>query len=63
MTTRLGAALAFVLGQETIDRVVIGVQGSSELEQVAANAMQRPDLKGAETVASADPILVNPAVW
>lgn len=62
-TTPLSAALGFVLAQDAIDRVVVGVQSLAELKQVVASAEECPELSGAERVASDDPLLVNPAKW
>lgn len=62
-TTQLDAALEFVLGQDAIDRVVVGVQRMSELEEVVAASARHPDMMGANRVASNDPVLINPAKW
>lgn len=62
-TTQLAAALKFVLGQNAIDRVVVGVQKKSELDEVVAASLRQPRLMGAHHIGSNDPILINPAKW
>lgn len=62
-TTPLAAALEFVLGQDAIDRVVVGVQKKSELDEVVAASLRHPELMGAHHIGSNDPILINPAKW
>lgn len=62
-TSQLDAALQFVLGQDAIDRVVVGVQQMSELEEAVAASLRRPDMAGVNRVGSTDPILINPAKW
>lgn len=62
-TTPLSAALGFVLAQDAIDRVVVGVQSLVEFKQVVASAKECPDLVDAHDIASEDQALLNPSRW
>jgi len=62
--SRLALCLRFVLDQPVIDRVIVGVTGVAELQQIlvaATDATPLPD--GLAALASDDPRLVNPALW
>jgi aryl-alcohol dehydrogenase-like predicted oxidoreductase len=62
--SRLALCLRFVLDQPAIDRVVVGVTGLAELQQIVAAAMNAAPLPGGlAALASDDPRLVNPALW
>jgi len=62
--SRLTLCLRFVLDQPAIDRVIVGVTGVGELQQILAAAVDATPLPdGLATLASGDPRLVNPALW
>ena len=62
--SRLALCLRFVLAQPPIDRVIVGVTGMAELQQVLAAATDVAPLpQGLAALASGDPHLVNPALW
>jgi aryl-alcohol dehydrogenase-like predicted oxidoreductase len=62
--TRLALCLRFVLDQPVIDRVIVGVTGLAELQQILAAATNTTPLpEGLAALASDDPHLVNPALW
>lgn len=62
--SRLALCLRFVLVQPAIDRVIVGVTGMAELQQIlAAAADVTPLPPGLGALASDDPRLVNPALW
>ncbi len=62
--SRLALCLRFVLDQPVVDRVVVGVTGVAELQQILAAAVDVTPLPdGLAALASDDPRLVNPALW
>jgi aryl-alcohol dehydrogenase-like predicted oxidoreductase len=62
--SRLALCLRFVLDQPVIDRVIVGVTGVAELQQIlAAAADPAPLPEGLAALAGDDPRLVNPALW
>jgi len=62
--SRLALCLRFVLDQPVIDRVIVGVTGLAELQQILAAATDATPLpEGLASLASDDPRLVNPALW
>jgi aryl-alcohol dehydrogenase-like predicted oxidoreductase len=62
--SRLALCLRFVLDQPVIDRVIVGVTGVAELQQILAAATDATPLPdGLAALASDDPRLVNPALW
>jgi len=61
--SRLALCLRFVLAQPAIDRVIVGVTGMAELQQILAAATDVAPLpQGLAALASGDPRLVNPAL-
>ncbi len=62
--SRLALCLRFVLDQAMVDRVIVGVTGVAELQQIlAAAADPTPLPDGLAALASDDLHLVNPALW
>ena len=62
--SRLALCLRFVLEQTAIDRVIVGVTGLAELQQILAAATDATPLPaGLASLASDDQSLVNPALW
>ena len=62
--SRLALCLRFVLDQPVIDRVIVGVTGLGELQQILAAATDVTPLpEGLASLASDDPGLVNPVLW
>lgn len=61
--TPLQAALGFVLAQQAIDRLVVGVQSAKELQEICEASQQPLDLTGTGSVASSDLQLLNPGLW
>lgn len=57
------AALAFVLEQPLIDRVVIGVQDRAQLDEALSAARHSHVLGATDLVACDDPRLLNPSLW
>jgi aryl-alcohol dehydrogenase-like predicted oxidoreductase len=62
--SRLALCLRFVLDQPVVDRVIVGVTGVAELQQILAAATDATPLPdGLAALASDDPRLLNPALW
>lgn len=61
---RLALCLRFALAQPAIDRVIVGVTGMAELQQILAAATAATPLPDVlHVLASDDERLVNPALW
>lgn len=66
MTTPLQACLRFALGQPLVSRVVVGVDGQAQLQEILASATANGGASAAsppDTLASSDPDLINPSRW
>jgi len=62
--TKLGACLSFVLGEPSIDSVVIGVNSKDQLIELIAAAKSSPMLPGqTEACAWPDPQMLHPGNW
>lgn len=59
----LELALAAVLGEPAIDRVVVGVDGPEQLEEIIAAASAAAPAPAAGLYACDDPALINPSRW
>ncbi len=61
--TPAAAALSFVMMTEELDHVVVGVLSADELAELIAIAKEPHVLSGAQSIASEDLQLLNPALW
>jgi len=59
----LQLALAAALGEPAIDRVVVGVDGPEQLEEIVQAASAAVPAFDPDRYVSDDPILINPANW
>lgn len=59
----LQASLAFVSAQRGIDRIVVGVDSASQLEQIIDSVDCRAGEPPPATLNSTDPRLINPSRW
>jgi hypothetical protein len=57
----LQACLSFALSRREVDRVVIGIDGLRQLEQILACAPRAVDVP--DTLACDDSELINPSRW
>jgi hypothetical protein len=60
--TALQACLGFALGRCEIDRVIVGVDSVTQLQEIVA-AAQTPAVTPPESLRSDDPELLNPSRW
>jgi aryl-alcohol dehydrogenase-like predicted oxidoreductase len=60
--TALEACLGFVLAQRQVDRVVVGVDSATQLQEIVS-ATGRGTLVLPEALSSDDPLLINPSTW
>lgn len=60
--TPLQACLGFALAQPEINRVVVGVDGLPQFEQILASAVMR-DVVPPPSLTNSDPDLINPLSW
>ena len=62
--SRLALCLRFLLERAEIDRVIVGVTGVAELQQILAAADDATPLPaGLDRLASDDLALINPSLW
>jgi aryl-alcohol dehydrogenase-like predicted oxidoreductase len=59
----LQLALAAVLGEPAIDRVVVGVDGPAQLDEIVAAASAVLPTPDPDRYVSDDPLLINPSRW
>jgi aryl-alcohol dehydrogenase-like predicted oxidoreductase len=61
--TPLQLALAAVLAEPAIDRLIVGVDGPAQLEEILAAAATRAPAIDPDLYVSDDPALINPSYW
>lgn len=61
--SRLSASLGFVLGQSRVDKVVVGVTGLRELDEIIEAVSHRAALPAMDTLACSELDLIDPRRW